>query len=105
MTDNEIIKAWEYCKKDKFKPRCSKCPLKKRPDCQIVLELEILPLLNRQKAEIESQREYLNVSKIRAEAIKEFAGRVKILNNENLFLWKEDIDDLVKEMVGENDDR
>ncbi len=94
MTDNEIKKAWECCKKDKFEPHCSECPLEEYADYQIRLESEIFPLLNRQ-------------SVTKSEAIKEFAERLKekfkcgddVLYEERLIYYK--IDDLVKEMVGE----
>ena len=109
MTDNESIKAWECCKKDKFEPHCSKCPLEERPDCQIVLESEILPLLNRQKSEIERLKDLNNQletdiinanmnlehityefdllkqekSVVIAEAIKEFLKKAKDLSYES----------------------
>ena len=38
---------------------------------------------------------------IKAEAYKEFADMVKLLNQKNLIIWNEQIDNLLKEMVGE----
>ena len=117
MIDNEIIKAWECCKKDKFEPHCSKCPLEERSDCQIVLESEMLPLLNRQKAEIEALNKenkrlkdkyeivFQPKAMIKAEAVKEFAERLKEKKQWDVdipdYVYVEDIDNLVKEMVGE----
>lgn len=40
------------------------------------------------------------IAKAKADAIKEFAERIKLLNQENLIIWNEQIDNLVKEMVG-----
>lgn len=41
------------------------------------------------------------IAKAKAQAIKEFAERVKLLNQENLIIWNEHIDNLAKEMVGD----
>lgn len=43
------------------------------------------------------------IAEIKAEAIKDFAERVKMLNNQNLIIWNEQIDTLVKEMIGEQE--
>lgn len=85
MTDNEIIKALECCKKDRFKPRCRKCPLSRYADCQIRLEHEIFPFVNRQRAEIErlhkevgyweaeTKEARADIDQAVAESIKKFA--------------------------------
>lgn len=122
MTDNEIIEALKCCKKDGFHPRCRKCPLSQYADCQTRLEREIFPLVNRQRAEIEDLKETLSifretlsilredmhliVERRRHEAIKEFAERFKELCGNDVssaIVWaKGTIDNLVKEMVGED---
>lgn len=135
MTDNEIIKALEYCK-----------------DCSANLNVEIIDLITRQQREIENLKvenqslgsaanslkmhyekaqaeidslkifrgyaekrasdyrtmrdKYLNA---KSEAYKEFAERLKEmsehfdLEKEN-FVSEETIDNLLKEMAGENND-
>lgn len=109
MTDNEIIKALEYCK-----------------DCSANLNVEIIDLINRQKAEIERLKEYpkciyeydgntteycvqgpcsnfKTVEQIKTEAIKEFAVRLKCgVPQETGVIRCSDVDNLVKEMVGED---
>ena len=110
MTDNEIIKALEYCK-----------------DCSANLNFEIIDLINRKQAEIErlktafenSQKtskywdgkctelvEELETAK--AEAIKEFMKRLKLkadgygFDGEHYEMVDvEVIDDTYEEMVGE----
>ena len=114
MTDNEIIKALECCRKDDNNT-CYSCPLYKAKYCVAVLQKEILNLINRQQTEImETRRDLLNeiyalehqLETTKAEAIKEFAERLKdkahLYFLANLF-WAvsvDDIDNLVKEMVG-----
>ena len=86
MTDNEIIKALECCGADS----CNYCPFyDDELGCDCNLQFLALDLINRQKAEIENlqgkckmyedERKYnFAMSRQRtAEAIKEFAGRVK----------------------------
>ena len=109
MTDNEIIKALEYCK-----------------DCSANLNVEIIDLINRQKAEIERLKEcpkciyeydgntteycvqgpcsnFKTVEQIKTEAIKEFAVRLKCgVPQETGVIRCSDVDNLVKEMVGED---
>ena len=109
MTDNEIKVVSEKIESLHDKILKSKF-------AETVTESEMLSLifavrgLNDQKAEIERLEEILGgTSKVlaetcagvKAEAVKEFAEKVKTLNRQNLFLWNEQIDNLVKEMVGE----
>ena len=127
MTDNEIIKALECCKKDD----CYNCP-NDFGNCYANLAGFALDLINRQKAEIERLQETICMltktgrfySKVRAEAIKEFAERLKeticqenelyekcvkdmltfdyqrgYADSNDRFVWC--IDNLVKEMVGD----
>ena len=86
MTDNEIIKALEVCTSEL--QDCVLCPLLDNCD-PLVLDGQALDLINRQPAEIErlkienqSLRSAANACKLhyheaRAEAVKEFAYRLK----------------------------
>lgn len=117
MTDKEIINQWKH------ERELAECVCSYFVD-QVELSLvnETIDLINRQKAEIEALKkvvlddyatEYDN--KIKSEAVKEFAERLKInitINNTNdgyldysvdYHCLMEDIDDLVKEMVGEEE--
>ena len=99
FTDEQIIKALEYCVYD---TTCQECPDNELSECISVRHRNLLGLINRQKAEIKSLkqiidendkeilklqkrivfwREDLNYQpeKIRSEAIKEFAERVETL--------------------------
>jgi hypothetical protein len=51
MTDNEIIKALEYCNSQGITSECEKCKVKK--GCRSELLKNALDLINRQKSEIE----------------------------------------------------
>ena len=120
MTDNEIIKAFEHCVN---KRSCIGCIAYSRRACRI--DEGPLDLINRQKAEINEKDELIerlqnaNVRALRgttesakanarAEAIKEFAERLKkrldrkytVYGREYVFRH---IRDLVKEMVGEEE--
>ena len=112
MTDNEIIKVLECCGGNS----CSNCRASEK-ECTDIIK-NALDLINRQKAENErlcieideliiakdqlfDEAEAL-IKKAKSEAIKGFAERVKLLNQENLIIWNEQIDNLVKEMVGED---
>ena len=118
MTDKEIIKALECCK---VAPQnCGDCPMLKM-ECQQGLPTVVLGLINRQQETIETLRNCVKqhhiirqddksplsllVAEIKAEAIKEFAERLKERRGVNFpftrTVFVEDIDNLVKEMVGE----
>ena len=113
MTDKEIIKALECCASGK---NCEECSL----NCKAPTSKDILDLINRQQAEIENLQKELaskglkysilerekaedilgfvdDLKLARAEAIKEFAGRL----TKEMYTVGFDIDNLVKEMVGE----
>ena len=130
MKDKDIIKALECC----YKYGCKQCPLwEYKGDCfKELIEHNALDLINRQKAEIERLQAMVNaeldtihklgddyeraleeeqerVKKAKAEAIKEFAERLKA---EYIFALLKDgsvrkiipnyaIYYLVKEMVGD----
>lgn len=118
LTDAEIIKAFEVCYINRYGD-CSDCPFcNEDMECTAVADNnllnEVFELINRQKAENERLqtrvgeliRQYNNnIGKMKSEAIKEFAERLK----EELRLYTENnggfvpsmIDNLVKEMLGE----
>lgn len=120
FTDEEVITALE-CHKKRM---CGDCPLCGK-GCSDKLLSAIPDLINRQKAEIERLRntvktDFLTVTEklklsqseigdIRAEAIKEFAERLKTYLllptvKEMSVVTANDIDNLVKEMTeGENE--
>lgn len=50
MTDNEIINTLEYCADGRD---CDDCPYKDTYNCSRQLRLDVVDLINRQKAEIE----------------------------------------------------
>ena len=118
MTDNEIIKALECCKANIN--LCNSCPIdqEKQDDCTCGTFLAgyALDLINRQKAEIERlsaklekretelDRLTIYFDKAVEEKIKEFAERLKekaIMDAGIWYVAENDIDNLVKEMVGE----
>ena len=125
MTDNEVVKALECC----TDMECSKCPMN-YDDCEErdfeTLVKRAIPIFNRQKAEIERLEDILNavdntIGYFKAKTIKEFAERLKdewlaviLLKNKSddyaegyhdaLCYVEDQIDKLVKEMVGENND-
>ena len=99
MTDNEIIKALECCKKRTVFEECPvECPMYKFDgDCFDLMQIDILDLINRQKAEIKRLKEQVNLwqeeagsvgcanewlkaslKNAKAEAIKEYLNEVKI---------------------------
>ena len=119
MTDNEVIKALECCST----ATCisNNCPYEKIhdiPTCATKLTRDALDLINRQKAEIERLRynleAMLDERADHSEAYKEFAERLKdkhrrIMDYDEagfgaqIFIFEERvIDNLLKEMVGEN---
>ena len=95
MTDNEIIKGLEHCRNEK---ECIGCPLEIFADDNGCIK-KALALINRQKAEIEKRERGLQflqetigknesrwldiVAEQRAEAIKEFAERLKANEREH----------------------
>ena len=111
LTDNEIIKALECCVTYEF---CTGCPLVDNCPSSYSLLKSALDLINRQKAEIERQREYIELldiehEAIKVSAIKEFAERLKEKSSHIIdfdmrvinYVDVDDIDNLLKEMEGE----
>lgn len=108
MTDREIIKALEHC--IKFID-CTECPYKGITKCSV--EADALDLINRQQAEIAEYQKHIDndiiyVKRVKSEAIKEFAERLKKRKHSNSLDGRivffdvvevDDIDTLVKEMT------
>ena len=112
MTDNEIIKALECCVAP-FGSNCRDCSLQKVNYCEDTLLQNTLDLINRQKAEIDGLKSearrykqyYFNheYDKLEAEAIKAFAERLKDELSFGRYIQPDQIDNLVKEMIGEQE--
>lgn len=132
MTDNEIVKALEYCfTNDWNRTKCDKCKFYTgTTQCVEDLKSASIYLIKRQQAEIERlkcemgkllpkdcaytvQMEVSNKleTQIRAEAVREFAERLKAKSFKtirNYGLTKDvvevcDIGNLVKEMAGDTE--
>lgn len=118
LTDEEIIKALEYCNADKNE--CNKCVFQR--ECESnpfysAMAKHALDLINRQKAFIESQNKIISQIALagknaKAEAYKEFANQIKIHKRRmrgfdlcyefwDYAVSVEDIDNILKTMVGE----
>ena len=123
MTDNETIKALQICSDDEA-DTCRDCPYSNDwTICNELLAKDALDLINRQQAEIErlnacvkTEDEVRAIAKetiqqyiltARAEAVKEFAERLKKKSQKRTSdiygerVYMQDIDILVKEMVGD----
>lgn len=83
MTDEQIVKALEYCLSTNS---CEECPICNTDNCGFVLMRNAFDLIERQQAEIEDLREIVftdrteAIKKLKAEAIKEFAEKLKETN-------------------------
>ena len=121
MTDNEIIKALECCTDESYE-NCNECPYSTDTlSCERLKLLEdSLELINRQKAEIEKLKKEVSVARdayisiqdryehTKAESYKEFAERLNekaqiadCFDSYNMVVGTHFIDNLLKEMVGE----
>ncbi len=121
MTDDEILLALDCCDYE----MCEDCPYIEVSACQYKLCRDAFNLINRQKAEIErlqgkveelsevlSDTIKIRYKEARTEAVKEFAERLKdevtyyedTCGNFVPFVDCRDIDNLVKEMVGDESD-
>lgn len=111
MTDNEIIKALECCI---GYHECSKCPYNSgaagTSECMSECMSDTRHLIKSQKAEIDTYQKHIDndiiyANAIKAEAIKDFAERLKENEFFANFTYKGEarliIDNLVKEMIGE----
>ena len=128
LTDNEIIKALECCNKNECD--CDNCPLGDDGDCGVTLIKFSYDLINCLQAENERLRKSIDKAdaqlseyddyiaqkqaelvKAKAEAYKEFAERLKKelfykcgdINYSETCDTRKLIDNLLKEMVGEDD--
>lgn len=114
MTDEQIIKALECCTSQDGSYPCTDCPCwdDDKSDCNGLDWKDVVSLVNRQKAEIERYADIGKMySEVRAEAIREFADRLKrksrLISEYDAGGWymdiravkAEDIDNLVKEMT------
>lgn len=124
MTDKDVIKALGCCSRSKWGDKCAECfylECDSEKGCRQELCEDAFDLINRQQAEIGGLRKAIDVldvmisqykyelKKAKAEAIKEFAERLKA--NSSSFQVRGEpahhivtingIDYLVKEMVGD----
>ena len=103
-TCEEVTGALARCGTSEYKS-CDQCPYSNnKMNCVERMTKDALDLINRQQAEIEELRKMLLVksTEIEAEAIKEFAERLKEHRVGNLLVINVNcIDYLVKEMVGD----
>ncbi len=126
MTDEQIIKALEYCSTDVRENTCPKCAFYKKHRCSTLMLNAVSDLINRQKArtkELEERISYLEESidcsrkehnrslqkmqQLKSEAIKEFAEQLKetaysysdISGYRSTVVDADSIDNLVKEMT------
>lgn len=116
MTSDEILKTLECC--FRLHPICPTfCPMLKTPNCGRELRKKAFYLINNLKAEnerLEEEKEQLKAdiemftdigkmySELKADAIKEFAERLKKELSFGHYIQPDQIDNLVKEMVGDN---
>lgn len=131
MTDNEIVETLKLCTTQDGSIPCYDCPCwnDDEQECEGIDYTATLDLINRQKAEIEELKNYVNRCKSGKEywvkcllekpneALKEFAERIKMsikanvveaLCNDVKGVYNaeyviDDIDTLLKEMVGDKE--
>ena len=114
MTDKEIIRALECCYRSY--EYCDKCAYfnSGTGSCKLKLLKDAFYLTNRQQAKIKRLQKYDEerdialhsrlIETARAEAIREFAERLKEdLKSNNYIVSFDRIDNLVKEMAGEQE--
>lgn len=107
MSDNDVVKALEYCAEGGY---CGDCGYDiKSAKCIAKIMKDSIDLIIRQKAEIErlnyeSLQMVASIKNLRAEAVKEFAERLKetkFKHGNDFMVYADNIDTLVKEMVGD----
>ena len=112
-TDEQIKKALECCSKGVYKDGCTLCPFfhENCTDDEKMLK-SVLDLINRLEAENAKLKEKNRLAcqctpkairRTRTEAIKEFAERLKKELSFGKYIQPDQIDNLVKEMVGESE--
>lgn len=84
LTDNDIIKAMEYCVEQGITSECKKCKLKK--GCRREMIATALNLINQQKAEIEKLKVEMIGMRGAAESYKIHYEKSEAYNKE---LWAE----------------
>ena len=134
FTDEQIIEALKCCSTDARENPCPKCAFYNKHRCSTLMLNAASDIINRQKVKIKSLKQIINEQdketlklqnriifwrknlnyqpeKIKSEAIKEFAERVKkhsFVDNLSLdgkeTVYVDDIDNLVKEMTEEKSD-
>ena len=124
LTDSEIVKALDICSKSNngcsySKYSCKDCCLNGQPMCSSVLIQDTIDLIDRLQAENERLKATVDsfndigklYSEIKAEAYKEFAERLKIFvipqkanGYTREIVLKRDIDNLLKKLVGEDNE-
>lgn len=135
FTDEQIIKALECCSTDVQENPCPKCAFYNKHRCSTLMLNAASDIINRQKVKIKSLKQIINEQdkevlklqnriifwrknlnyqpeKIKSEAIKEFADRLKkhsFVDNLSLdgkeTVYVDDIDRLVKEMTEEENEK
>lgn len=118
MTDNEIVEALKLCTTQDGSIPCYDCPYWDDgvQKCEGLNHTDLLGLINRQKAEIDSLKKEIQITKdaynmlqtkneiAKSEAVKEFASRLKYgVPQEYGVISCYDVDNLVKEMVGDEE--
>lgn len=120
LSDKNIIKALECCGRES----CFGCPYRGKCHLGNPMITDSIDLITRQQTEIERLNKEIQITKdaytmlqtkieiIKSEAVKEFAERLKekseivhlffVHTGEHYMVDIDDIDNLVKEMVGEN---
>lgn len=123
MSNEEITKALGLCFNinDNAGLNCGECPYKERTECSLNLYSDTIDLINRQQAEIDRLNTkvfgmefevamYKAISESsKSKAIKEFAEKLKdvfVTIDGTFECWEieEHIDNIVKEMVGADND-
>ena len=85
MTDNEIIKAYEMCYlSDEI--NCGNCAFTNCPpnSCKTEMTKSVFELINRQKAEIERNREIIEYHEIVISALEKTLNKKKPKQSESL---------------------
>lgn len=82
MTDNEIIKALEYCQSETTE-NCNKCPLVFKGACQQECLRKAFDLINRQQADLEFAK---NINALQMEELMKAQAEIERLEKENTIL-------------------
>lgn len=119
LTPEEIKKALECCEGES--PDCTNCPANKYEagKCFDLVKIQAVAVMNSQQETIEILRKCIEqhhiirkdgksplsllTAEIKAEATKEFAERLKEITDKEGWTDSCEIDNLVKEMVGEQE--